>query len=800
MSAAGAPDIASLVDEVLAQARDAPDPWLDRLGRATCTWLAAVPQCTDDRWSLLDDASAEAGRAAEAGTYLRTWADRPLHDRRDPRLWAALHRAHTALAVRVPPGPEELAEFRLLAAGGSGIDADRLAACCVELGDRGGPVDDIDIALDRRAQPERYDPDLRPSDAVHDEVSPLFVAVARARYRAGRPRDAEQLLDDWRQRALDARAEDSTIRAADEALAWLATRMRWSNYRPTQLDGLLSTGSPRAAALVAALRWLADGVRPERSFPDLLAELRFDPDIELEVRLTTAKAVPPDTAEHALARIELLSTSDPLTACQVATALALALGRSDLPDPTLTGQVYSLVHSTYRALPPSSGLPPWGGTPTTSDLLPHDPWYGWRLRWSRFDGSAGLRPPDPSPELVATSDISVPLPGPGPQPPPSGPVAPLRVRGPAARIVLSITAVGAVAAVLLALSAAPIGQLVAVVVAIGCGLVAALIALRANLPGFVLRQTILQVSTFGGHATASIEPTTLLARLYLRLLPREVRLLARISDPRGRGEAAGCQGLGSQPVLLADAPPLNRLTGALAVVLDHGAAHQLTAWEHMVEVSGRSPLWRCIWVRDISPGRPWPWPAQAGVAVQAPTAWSRLLTRSYARTAEPVAPNAEVRISHRVGVPVMTSRGPVLQVTEDEDLGSGKDQVYVTATGTARQRAWLTVLQHTPDDGEWHRDPLSADLARHLALEVQREAGGWVLAVPAVPEQVARTVWAALATFASSPREPRRADVVALVATVKEAVVTSGAGTAQADAAREVAQDVLLIGPWATSR
>ena len=100
------------------------------------------------------------------------------------------------------------------------VDADRLGGCCTELwpllGAGPGPVTAVTA----------YDPAARPTDAVHDETPARFVAFARSLYRAGLPMRAEGVLDDRRQLALEARAEDATIRAADEALAWLAIRMR----------------------------------------------------------------------------------------------------------------------------------------------------------------------------------------------------------------------------------------------------------------------------------------------------------------------------------------------------------------------------------------------------------------------------------------------------------------------------------------------------------------------------------------------------------------------------------------------
>src|SRR5262249_43632105 len=165
---------------------------------------------------------APAAGGAAAGWNPPSWADRPLFDRRDPRGWGALHQAAAALATDQDVEAESLAAWWELGAG-AGVDADRLKGCCRELSQLSTAGDDAPLRLITWGA---YDPDARPTDAVHDETPAHFVAAARAQYRMGSPAAAERTLDERRQEALEARGEDATIPAADEALGSLAVRVR----------------------------------------------------------------------------------------------------------------------------------------------------------------------------------------------------------------------------------------------------------------------------------------------------------------------------------------------------------------------------------------------------------------------------------------------------------------------------------------------------------------------------------------------------------------------------------------------
>ena len=198
------------------------------------------------------------------------WADRPLFDRRDPRVWVALHQAASALATGEHVDLRTLNGWVALEAEdhGDGIDTNRLLACCIELARH---VDKSLSAPLNRIRSMAYDPAARPTDAVHRETPSPFFALARSLYRSGLPSQAERVIDEWRQQALDTRADDAALREADAALAWLAFRMRWAGYRPTAMSALRQARGT-GAALSAALGCLVDGesgLNPD----DIIAEL-----------------------------------------------------------------------------------------------------------------------------------------------------------------------------------------------------------------------------------------------------------------------------------------------------------------------------------------------------------------------------------------------------------------------------------------------------------------------------------------------------------------------------------------------
>ena len=350
------------------------------------------------------DERAAAATPQRVGGKAPAWADRPLFDGRDPRTWVALHRAAVALAVGEAVHQPTLTGWMGLADRGRAgdVDADRLGGCCTELwpllGAGSGPGTAVTA----------YDPAARPSDAVHDETPARFVAFARSLYRAGLPMRAEGVLDDRRQLALEARAEDATIRAADEALAWLAIRMRRVDYRPTAMSALHSLPGP-GSALADALRVFVDGdfyLMPGDIITELtsLAPPWLGRDITLELALALAPDPPTAVVRD---RVEKLRDSDPLTACQLATALALRERRED----GAKSETVALIRDLYAKIPAAAELPPWGSVDASSD--PADPWSGWRARWALLDGSAPARSAAPvllSPELLSSAPSAPSIP------------------------------------------------------------------------------------------------------------------------------------------------------------------------------------------------------------------------------------------------------------------------------------------------------------------------------------------------------------------------------------------------------
>ena len=70
-----------------------------------------------------------------------------------------------------------------------------------------------------------------------------------------------------------------------------------------------------------------------------------------------------------------------MTACQLATALALRKRRDGKTDP----EGIELVRRRYDTIRATVRLPPWGSAGIGNE--PGNPWYWWRLRWSLLDGS-----------------------------------------------------------------------------------------------------------------------------------------------------------------------------------------------------------------------------------------------------------------------------------------------------------------------------------------------------------------------------------------------------------------------------
>ncbi|MEU8242652.1 ATP-binding protein [Actinoplanes missouriensis] len=164
-------------------------------------------------------AAEETVRHGDGG---RAAADLP--GRPDPLTWIRLHRARLGLrdtAVAGLPRNEDRHEDRL-----DTVDGERLASqrLLTELASGVVPA----ARLDAIAAANDYSVQRRPDRLIHDAVPPLFVTVARGYVAAGRPERAREILEGHRRAARSGRAEDSTERHANLALAWLSRRMRWA--------------------------------------------------------------------------------------------------------------------------------------------------------------------------------------------------------------------------------------------------------------------------------------------------------------------------------------------------------------------------------------------------------------------------------------------------------------------------------------------------------------------------------------------------------------------------------------------
>lgn len=734
-------------------------------------------------------------------------ADRPLFDRRDPLAWVTLHKAALALETGERVDLQVLVGWLAIAREVvRSVDRDRLIGCCIELSavDHEVPEDLL--------KPVRYDPALRPTDAVHAQTPARFFAVARALLRSGRPSQAERLIEDWRKQAFDARADDAAVSEADAALAWLAIRMRWEGYRPTVMSAL--RGTPGVGApLSAALGYLVDGepgLDPRAIVTELTERgLRWlTDDIQYELRLVS-DAISPDLTVP-LYRTLLPGTRDPITACQLLTATALREAR-DYGAPT--DDIMRRLRVCYSAIPAAARPPEWGSIGVSN--TPDDPWYWWRLRWSLLDGSArGAHLAEAkSPELRAT------------RPPDPGGLTPPMAR----RRWLAATAFACAGMAAYVSLAAYVGLLISdgattpLSVAIGAIVVGPLLATVTSLtrPGMRLLRRLARPFVLAVNVSVQADPQRGIevdqgydAGDSARPLSWLVPVL-----PRRLGPAPGADGRRADPPLRASTLRL-RSFDCVATVMDMRSSMELTDWEHELADVAAELTWRCVWVRDSGGPRP-RWRNHGTVMLNAPPAWMVVLNQAYDRSLRrlinkdewPVPP----RIEHQVGLPVRSGHGVVLQVGYNEDLrGTGQDEYWEPSSGRSaantgplsrigyRSRAWLTVIQVTPEGGHRSRDASMAELTRQLALDAQRETGNWVLALPELPYVVARKIWRTLDRFARRRRVGRR-QLIRCVGEIKRLIVDNASEFADDPelappgvefTARDVAQDVVLIGPW----
>ena len=796
-----------------------------------------------DRAEILTRAMSCAirGSTRSTGRRLPAWADRPLFDGRDPEVWVTLQEAAAALAAGTHVDKAKLASWLAFARDSTGsTDLDRLVGCCVELW-RWTP-DSGETSPLAALRSARYDPAIQPTDAVHAETPALFVAAARSLYRSGQPLAAERVLDDQRQQALNARADDAAVREVDAALAWLAFRMRWTGYRVTTISALRMFPEPRmhapqgiasralqaGAALAAALAYLVDGSSDTRLDPAALTAATPDwlhKDIVLELALVAEPAPgagqPDRPALAALDRIETLRAADPLTACQLAAAVGLRERRAG----TLTPGTFALVRELYAAIPSASGLPERDSPSLGLPNPPESPWYGWLVRWNLTAGTASagsewelLSSPElapPADEYTVTEDRTVD--------PPSGEGAGQAESRPwadtiraillgSSAVALGVAGLGGVALGVY-LAVAGVGDASATAAAFAATAFAGLVAAAGAVPSLggrllrrVARPFVLYVTVTEPGPEMAVNQRTDRGQGWWRAL----------TLPRRWGPAPSLDGHDILAPLWDDDLALRGFR-CVPVVLDQAASTNPADWEHSLVDFADGLTWRCVWIRGRRHGSPGRWPKET-VTVNAPPEWTGRLSAAYVSSVGKlnVRPQGRPRVAHYMGLPVMTKGAPILQVSRGDDVGAetfrepfsagsvakywtpSVESAYRSDAGDSASgstRGWLTVVQVTPEEGLFRRDAGTAEVTRRLALDVQRETHGWVLALPALPTEVAEQVWRILGRFAARPRV-RRTNLVTCAGDIKHVIVSAAEEAEDEPAAREVAQDVLLIGPW----
>ena len=251
--------------------------------------------------------------------------------------------------------------------------------------------------------------------------------------------------------------------------------------------------------------------------------------------------------------------------------------------------------------------------------------------------------------------------------------------------------------------------------------------------------------------------------------------------PRNWGPAPEADGRRAEPPLRDSALEM-RAFRCVPAVLDPSSSARSADWEHdLIDVSS-GLTWRCVWVRS-GDGSPRRWP-NGGVTLTAPQEWLGALAEAYRSARSEQRRDNPPGVSHLMGLPVESGQGVVLQVSFGMDVRSQAQQLYWSpSSGSARagspppgSPAWLTVIQVTPEDGTFHHDANTAALTRRLALDTQLEMGSWVLALPALPPDVAREACRILGRLAKR-RHVQRERLVKCVGDIKHLIVKGRART-----------------------
>jgi hypothetical protein len=157
--------------------------------------------------------------------------------------------------------------------------------------------------------------------------------------------------------------------------------------------------------------------------------------------------------------------------------------------------------------------------------------------------------------------------------------------------------------------------------------------------------------------------------------------------------------------------------------------------------------------------------AEETYAARTDLAANLIYGRSLARVASPSS------VLHVVGRPVFDPTGPMLQTAERAGRRTPAEESFVSSDDLAAHRAHFVVVQGLPHEGSLRVDPFEASVARQFAVDAMVTGAGSLLLVPALPQELARTVFGMVRDVATRITMPSHADRVDIVRQIQRRIL-----------------------------